>query len=129
MACALKSEKQALDMRALQSELMVSALSCGERDNYNQFVKEHKDYLIKNSTLLKSYFQRNYHSSAEFQMNKFITELANASSRKSLGRYQEGFCESAKEIFHQVQSVKVNKISDIASKEEFSSMHNIVECN
>lgn len=129
MACALRNEKQALDIRAMQSHLMVAALSCGERNNYNKFIKEHSGELIQNGGYLKKYFKRNYKDNAEGQMNKFITALANESSKKSLDTNSDKFCAEANQMFSRVRTAKVSRVSDFAADKKFTSLHKVIQCN
>lgn len=129
MACASKDEKKAFDTRALQSHLMVAALSCDERQDYNVFIKKHSSELIKNGEYIKTYFKRNYERNADIQMNQFITALANASSKKSLDTNSDKFCAQAVRIFKQVSAVRINKISDFAARPDFANLHKVTECN
>ena len=40
--CMLAAERTAFDIRALQSQLMIDALKCGQRDGYNTFIRRHR---------------------------------------------------------------------------------------
>ncbi len=129
MACAFKDEMLALDTRAMQSQLMVAALSCGEHKKYNEFVKKFSADLIESSSNLKNYFSRNYKSDAEGQMNKFITALANEASKKSLNQNSDKFCAAESKLFEEIKIVKKQKVSEFAKKREFASLHNVSSCD
>lgn len=129
MACAFKNEKQAFDLRAMQSHLMVAALSCGERSSYNNFIKEHNSEFIQSGRYFKSYFRRNYKDDAERQMNKFITTLANESSKKSLDTSSSKFCAEASQIFSKIRFIRAGGTYFFAADKKFSGLHKISQCN
>ena len=64
--CASMQERTAMRVRAMQTELMVAALSCRAvpgRDftgQYNTFVQRHGEKLVNHGRILKSYFQSRY---------------------------------------------------------------------
>ena len=128
-ACALENEKLALDTRAMQSRLMVAALSCGERQKYNSFIKQFQSELINGGKDLKKYFIRNYNADAEKQMNKFITSLANEASKNSLNNNPENFCAGESKLFDQINVSSRYNVLKLASSQEFSDMHKISSCN
>lgn len=127
--CASPTEKAALDTRALQTELMVAALSCGEQSRYNNFVNRFRQSLNANSVNLKSYFSRVYPSNAESQLNRFITKLANAVSERSLATNSDDFCEAANTLFDEVTNAKPSEVVQVASREDFSDIHGISACS
>ena len=129
MACAMKDEKSAFDTRAMQSQLMVAALSCGEHQKYNDFIKKFRDELIASGKGLKSYFARNYSRDADFQMNKFITFLANEASKKSLDSNSEKFCAESSNLFSKLKEINSKNRLEFASSENFSRLHKINSCD
>lgn len=82
-ACAEPTEATALRVRALQSRLMVSALVCGTRDQYNAFVTRYRPALQRNGAALIAYFDRVYGAEATLRLNRFVTALANDASARS----------------------------------------------
>lgn len=95
---------EAVRVRALQTELMVAALSCNARGDYNRFVNRFKPDLKENADALKSYFTRVYGASGEKEMNRFITKLANDVSKRSAKQGTRRFCGDAEEVMDEVGS-------------------------
>ncbi len=127
--CANGSEKLAFDIRAAQSYLMVSALSCGWQKDYNNFVKRFSSQLVYNNSILKKYFDRSYNKNSESHLNKFITNLANESSKQSLSVSLKQFCKESNGIFKQALSTKPSKIKELAANPLFTNLHKIKQCN
>lgn len=126
-ACAKEEEKNALDMRALQTQLMVSALSCGEQKRYNQFMQKYKNDLSKSGENLTQYFSRVYASSAKSQQNNFVTKLANISSELSLKENEDAYCDDAEELFEDALDASPSEMDELAY-EAGSTLHNIASC-
>jgi hypothetical protein len=114
-ACAQKHEKQSLHMRALQSELMVAALACGKKAEYNRYVNSFSNDLRWQGRQLKSYFNRMHGSRGEFEMNRFVTEMANQASRLSLTRSSAKYCENAGKLFSKVNNYRPWQVIDLAA--------------
>lgn len=94
--CATVQEAAAFSLRHLQSRLMVAALSCNQRDAYNNFVETFRPPLADAGAGLISYFQRS--GGGQTALNRHITELANVA-----GLYRasdpEGFCRETWNMF------------------------------
>lgn len=122
--CATVAEKQAFDMRAMQSDLMVAALSCNKRDVYNRFMTSYGVSLKDNSRTLRGYFQRVSAGNVESQMNKFVTQLANTSSEYSLDMQRSEYCKNAGIVFNMLLSgANPQRIS-----RHFAPLHNVAVC-
>ncbi len=127
--CALDNEKKALDVRALQTQLMVAALSCGEQQRYNEFMQKFKKELSLQGDGLKQYFSRVYNNQSERQQNNFVTKLANTSSKLSLEEDEEVFCETASALFDDVIGAKPTEVPKLASLTGASTLHGITPCS
>ena len=101
--CARPDEALALKTAALQQELMVAALTCGDVGPYNRFVVSHQRELQDSDATLLGYFQRASQRAGADNYNSYKTALANDFSLASL-RGQESFCYAADaafgEMFH-----------------------------
>jgi hypothetical protein len=51
--CTSAANIEALNVRALQTELMVGALACGERERYNAFIRARQPELVPYATTLQ----------------------------------------------------------------------------
>lgn len=94
LVCASAPELKVLQSTALQQQLMVAALTCHMRGDYDRFVTVFRDGLIQSDTALKAFFAarprgEDYHA--------YKTRIANAASLRSVRDPQ--FCDSARKVF------------------------------
>lgn len=102
-----------MNVRVMQTELMVAALSCRAvpgRDftgQYNAFVKSHGDRLVGHGKVLTAYFKDRYGAN-DFrrQLDAFITALANDASRRSMN--SATFCDESVQLFQEVVTLDRN---------------------
>ena len=92
--CGSQSDKVAFHVRSLQTELMVAALTCGERDAYNGFARRFQTNLIDEGKALKKRFRRVHGARADRELNAYVTALANRQSERSV-HAREAFCARA----------------------------------
>ncbi len=81
-ACVKGPDEVALQVRVVQTDLMVAALSCGASARYNEFVKSNQPVLMAAHTQLSKFFTAK--RGGQRALNAFITKLANDSSRRSI---------------------------------------------
>ncbi len=126
--CAKPPELAALDVQGLQSRLMVTALSCDARDQYNAFVDRYRTMLAAEDKTLASYFARNYGGSAQAEHDSYITALANAQSE--IGT-QEGvtFCEQNIGRFKQVMALPAAQLPVYAQAKPIDQPYKFAVCN
>ncbi|HEY1630400.1 MAG TPA: hypothetical protein VGF56_03755 [Rhizomicrobium sp.] len=101
--CARPNEAMALKTAAVQQELMVAALTCGDAGAYNSFVLSHRHELQRSDAELQSYFQRT--RSGDDGYNAYKTALANDSSLASL-HGQRAFCAQAEAAFYDAYNTR-----------------------
>jgi len=110
--CANSQERTAMRVRAMQTELMVAALSCRAvpgRDftgQYNTFVQRHGERLVSHGKVLQSYFQSRYGEQSRKKLDAFITALANDASRRSMN--SATFCDESVQLFQEVMNIDRN---------------------
>ncbi|MBN8532192.1 MAG: hypothetical protein J0L97_10095 [Alphaproteobacteria bacterium] len=120
LPCANDEEQRALNVRALMSELMIAGLSCDERDNYSRFVSQHKSYLGEQARVMRAYFARHYKRGSESQMNRFVTRIANTTSRDSWGGDMP-FCEHARQVFSDVNSMSEEEMDRFVANARYTT--------
>lgn len=99
--CPSRNESAALFVRSLQTELMVAALTCKAREDYNTFAIQFRDTLVQNGKLMKGFFSRRYGGSGRYELDRFVTALANEAS--SIGMNSgPGYCQDARSLFKEV---------------------------
>jgi len=102
-------ERSAVRARVVQSEMMVAALSCGLRNQYNAVVIEFQTELVSHGQVLRSMFARTHGAGGQIALDRFITKLANDASIRS-NRARSAYCESAKRTFADVLSRRVRLV-------------------
>ncbi|MFQ3622688.1 MAG: hypothetical protein SNJ73_03995 [Acetobacteraceae bacterium] len=106
-SCANAREKSAFDLRALQTHLMVGALSCGMHDRYNAFVTRFQSDLAGAHRNLSGYFNRVHGARGQRDLNEYITALANAQSQEGI-RHGNTFCARIGPMFDRVMATAGN---------------------
>ena len=89
----------------MQQRLMVAALSCGESQNYNTFVRTYQKELQASDRALQAYFRRVNGKTGTADYHAYKTRLANASSMAVIND-NVGYCASAKASFQQALNTK-----------------------
>ena len=95
------SEVAAVNARLLQTEMMVAALTCDLRPQYNRAVRAFERELVHHGQVLRTMFKRSYGGGAQRQLDKYITRLANDASARS-NRNRVAFCRTAASLFENV---------------------------
>ncbi|MEO8716076.1 MAG: hypothetical protein ABI369_13785 [Acetobacteraceae bacterium] len=96
--CATTVDQGAFDTMALKSELMVVALTCEQRPQYNQFIEQFRPDLTREEKALNGWFSRAYGKRSRTVHDEYITNLANAESQTGLQRGTL-FCKDHAELF------------------------------
>lgn len=91
-------ETDAVNVRILQSEMMVAALACDMRQNYNSMISHFKQELVEHGRVLRRMFRRDHGGGAQKALDGFITQLANDASIRS-SRARGEFCVNADQMF------------------------------
>ena len=125
--CASSVDQAALEARILQTELMVTALSCQEHARYNNFVTKFQEELVRRGTDLRHFFNRAYGAQGAQNLNKFVTELANISSNRSLAR-TDRFCEEVRHAYDAVLAMSPSDLITYAASHPFATSHGIPTC-
>ena len=100
-ACVKGPDEVALQVRVIQTDLMVAALSCGASARYNEFVKANQPVLMAAHTQLTKFFTKK--RGGQRALNAFITKLANDSSRRSIANIA-AFCQETGWLYDAVLS-------------------------
>ncbi|MGD9637678.1 MAG: hypothetical protein AB7U85_01295 [Alphaproteobacteria bacterium] len=94
-ACLTETERKAFSFRALQTNYMVAALSCENMlEDYNVFINKFHSTFVENGEVLKKYFARCYGIKGRYNLDQFVTILANKMSMFSL-KDAKSFCKKS----------------------------------
>ena len=95
------SEVAAINARLLQTEMMVAALTCDLRSQYNTAVRTFETDLVRHGKVLRKMFRRDHGASAQRRLDKYITQLANDASARS-NHNRATSCRTATSLFADV---------------------------
>ena len=126
-SCALKDEKAALDMRVLQTELIVAALNCGKSAEYNAFVNKFQAKLVMLGTSFRGYFDRVYGKNGETEMDEMVTRLANAAVIRSWD-WGYAYCPTESQMFEYVLYLKPDELAPFAASRPYIADHDVLPC-
>jgi hypothetical protein len=120
-SCLQPTERTAMEVRALQSQLMVAALSCGKTDQYNAFVTRYQRDLGDAYKAVTAHFKRVHGNvQGQKQLDNYITQLANAQSQDGIDQGST-FCPNVTPLFQ--QALAQSNLTTLAS---LSSDSNVV---
>lgn len=127
--CTSAVDQGAFDVAALKSELMVVALTCDKRDDYNQFVTRFRSDLTREEYALHGWFRRAYGRSAQVQHDNYITNLANVESQAGLQRGTL-FCQDHATLFQQVLALNgIDSLVSFANRQQFPQPISVETCS
>lgn len=126
--CWTADNRSALRSRVLQSDLMVAALSCGLRTEYNDFVRRFSNPLALKGRILKAMFRENLGPGYHKLLDRFVTRLANQSSIRSL-RNRDVFCADASRIIEVGTSMSPDDYSILVDVYGYGHLHGIPACH
>jgi hypothetical protein len=111
-ACLQPAEKTAFDVRALQSQLMVVALTCQQQDDYNSFVRRHMNELNGAQRGVTSYHRRVHGAQHQRQLDLYITNLANSQMQAGITR-GSFFCREQAPLFQ--MAIQASTTAELAN--------------
>ena len=91
----------AVHARLLQTEMMVAALTCNLRPQYNTAIRTFEKDLVRHGKVLRKMFRRDHGASAQRRLDKYITRLANDASARS-NHDRASYCQTATALFSDV---------------------------
>lgn len=111
-ACLRPAERTAFDIRALQSQLMVVALSCQQQDSYNAFVTRFRTQLGEAHRDMTAYYRRASGAQGQRMMDQYITNLANSQMQVGITQGSH-FCRNQMPLFQ--QAMAANSAAELAA--------------
>ena len=102
--CPNATDQQAFELTALKTALMVVATTCGDRAQYNSFIRRYQPNLVETDHSLTSYFKAHYGSSGQSEHDRYATDLANSQSRFGLAQGTD-FCARNATLFTEVMAL------------------------
>ena len=126
--CASQEELTAIDLKSLQSSMMVAALSCKHIKDYKNFMTKHKRVFSNKGIILKKFFEEHF-SNPEQELNTFITTLANKSSSLAINREPDSYCNQTLSTLHKLANFSRKSLLEYIAEKDFSLIHGINACS
>ncbi len=79
LSCISPRERQAYEVYALRTDVLVGAQSCRMTDRFNVFVTKFTRELTVEGRELRAFYQKTYGKGGDAHLDDFVTELANTS--------------------------------------------------
>lgn len=127
LTCAEPREHSALQMRVLQTEFMIAALSCPIRGEYNRFVERFRGELRLHGKALRGFFTRMHGGASERRLNRFVTRMANEASHRG-ATYGATFCADAAARFDAVLAMRPAWLVAYAANQPSANAHGFEAC-
>jgi hypothetical protein len=126
--CARPADKTAFDIAGLKSQLMVTALACDVREQYNAFVRRFQPELMKQEHALAAYFSRSFGRHGQQEHDDYITSLANAQSEAGIKQGSD-LCQGTVGLFDAVLALAPSAtLAAFASDRVFEQPIALVVC-
>jgi hypothetical protein len=110
---------QAMQVRLLQTELMVAALQCRAVPNldftgkYNAFVTQFGGPLTQNANVLKEHFRKTFGNGSMTQLDRYMTRIANDAGQRGM---TPGFCQNMQPLFDKVLNIKSTELTTFSKQ-------------
>jgi hypothetical protein len=114
-SCMRPAEEQAFNIIGLKSSLMVGALSCSERDQYDAFMTQFQPHILAEQHIMDSYFRRTGGHYGQDREDDYVTLLANSQSENGIAE-GAAFCQQEATAFKQILALQT-----FASLDQFAT--------
>jgi hypothetical protein len=110
LACISQRERQAYEVYALRTDVLVGAQSCRMTDRFNVFATKFTRELTVEGRELRAFYKKTYGKGGDSRLDDFVTQLANSS-------FVEGssgggnLCVTTTALFDDVMAVPVGQLA------------------
>ena len=128
-SCMPAAEKASFDVRALQSQLMVVAITCEMQDDYNRFVTRFQPQLATAYRGVAAHFRRTGGRNGQRDLDQYITGLANGQSQVGIAQGQY-FCGNQRAVFQQALAAgSADDLARISVQREIPNIISTAPCS
>jgi hypothetical protein len=113
-ACITPRERQAYEVYALRTEVLVGAQSCRMTDRFNIFATKFTRELTAEGRELRSHYLKTYGKGGDKKLDDFVTQIANSSFVEGSGGGD--LCAATTAIFDDVMALPVGQLAVYTSK-------------
>jgi hypothetical protein len=109
-ACVSPRERQAYEVYALRTDVLVGAQSCRMTDRFNVFATKFTRELTAEGRALRAFYQKTYGKGGDTRLDDFVTQLANSSVVEG-NRGGGNLCAMTTALFDDVMAVPVGQLA------------------
>lgn len=122
-SCLSPAARAGFDLRALQSQLMVAALSCDKYGEYGQFMNRNASTLRESIGAIRTHYRGN--STA---VDNYITNLANTHSQEGI-RQGSHFCRDVGALFQEALAAPDRAgLQRVTANRRIATLHDAPAC-
>lgn len=127
-SCIQSSERTAFEVRALQSHLMVVAITCQRDNDYNSFVRKFQGELGGAYNTIRAHFRRTAGAGGQRALDGYITTLANEHSQDGI-RQGSRFCQNVTPLFQAaLAQSNASSLSGLMQERNVLNPHTAATC-
>lgn len=124
-ACLNSTNTKALDVVGLKSALMVSALACDQRADYNQFMTRFQPAVLHAQHLVDAFFRAQHGRFFHRYEDRYVTNVANVQSSVGISQGVD-FCNHSITLFGRVLSLKTTEAMEKFAQQQPASQPSVV---
>jgi hypothetical protein len=113
-ACITPRERQAYEVYALRTQVLVGAQSCRMTDRFNVFAMKFTRELTSEGRELRTHYLKAYGKGGDKALDDFVTQIANASFVEGSGG--GNLCGATTAIFDDVMALPEGQLAVYSSK-------------
>jgi hypothetical protein len=105
-ACVFDADRAAFDIEGLKSQLMVTAVTCGDeaKSKYNAFMQRYQPQVASAEQVLQGYFKKSYGKAGPKQYDEYMTQLADNQEQVGL-KAGTAYCSNLNAMYDEVLSL------------------------
>jgi hypothetical protein len=113
-ACITPREREAYEVYALRTQVLVGAQSCRMTDRFNIFAMKFSRELTSEGRELRAHYLKAYGKGGDKALDDFVTQIANASFVEGSGGGD--LCSATTAIFDDVMALPEGKLATYSSQ-------------
>ncbi|MDP3418233.1 hypothetical protein [Falsiroseomonas sp.] len=128
-SCVQANERTAFELRALQSQLMVAAITCQRDSDYNAFVRKFQGDLGGAYNTIRTHFRRTGGAQGQRALDGYITTLANEQSQDGV-RQGSRFCQNVAPLFQAaLAQTSASSLAELSMERNVLNPHDAASCS
>jgi hypothetical protein len=124
--CVSPHEREAVEVYAVRTDAIVGAQSCRMTDRFNKFAIKFRGELTAEGRTLRGYYKKTYGKSGDATLDKFVTELSNASFVEGSGAF--GLCETTTSLFDELMATPVGHLAAFSAQHPARALPTMESC-